>query len=149
MPVRLRTEPGYYARIVEIEGSKFFIADLGDHYDEFVDRYAALREHSGITEATRAGLLDPAKLVALMQEVSLDPARQKELYHESMDLIDWMLEVCLVRWDLAAECDGATKRALPAGVKSELARAILAASELSFGEATFPGGLGAGDAGRG
>jgi len=147
MPVMLRTQDGYYARVVEIDGSKFWVADLGDHFDEFVDRYAALREQSGITEATRDGLLDPNKLVALMQEVGTDPGRQKQLYRESTELMDWMLDVCLVKWDLAADCDATAKRALPAAVKSELAQAILAASELNFGEATFPGGLGAGDGG--
>ena len=147
MPVMLRTQDGYYAEIVEIDGSKFRIADLGDAYDEFVDRYAALRKESGIADATSDGLLNPAKLLKFMQELGADTARQKALYRQSAELIDWMLGVCLVGWDLPVEIDAEVKRALPAAVKSKLARAIVKASQLSVDEATFPGGLGAGDGG--
>lgn len=146
MPVMLRTEPGYYARVVEIDGSKFYIADLGDAWDEYVDRCAALREHSGIDVAD--SLLDPAKLFELAQDLANQPERQKQIRRELADLIDWVLGLCLVKWDLAAECDAVARRALPAHVKSQLAQEVVAASQLSLGEATFLERVGTGDTGR-
>ncbi|MEA3400825.1 MAG: hypothetical protein U9R79_06200 [Armatimonadota bacterium] len=139
MPVQLRNADGYYAATVEIDGTTFRIADLSEHYDEFVDRYTALRAETGVDELDE---FDAEALVKLAVEQSRDANAMKRVRKNIEQLLDWMLDVALVSWDIAgAECTAETRRLLPPRVKSELAQAIFDESQLTLGEANFLGGL--------
>jgi len=144
MAVKLRTEDGYYSRMLEIDGSKFYIRDLGEYYDEFLDRNAALVKSSGAQVEGR----DMAEVLGELVARAAEPEQQKALRHELEALFAWLLGVGLVRWDLSADCDEETKCLLPARVQSELGRAIVQESDLTLQEGEFLDRLGAGLAAR-
>ncbi len=139
MPVMLRGQDGYYCATREIDGTTFYIADLGEHYDEFVDRLVRLQREVGIDEELTRNF-DAEELLRRELELSTDPEQLKLLRRATEELVDWVLGVGLVRWSIPnAPCDAEHKRLLPNRVKAELYRAILSESTLTIGEASFPG----------
>ncbi len=149
MAVKLRGDEGYYAKTVEIDGSKFWIADLSDEeYEEFLEKANAAATERGLGgKKLVEALQNPAVLLELQAETAGDVEKQKRLRKADRDLLHWLLSRGLVKWDLPAdEVDGTL---LPAQVKAQLAQAIIKASSLEQDEATFPAGVGAGGGGRG
>lgn len=144
MAVKLRGQDDYYAQVVEIDGSTFWIADLSDdEFEEFLRKSAEVRKG---TEFDPAALSNPKKLVAAQIAFLSNVPKQQEARRGLRDLIHWVLARGLVRWDLPVGEDGGRPDGtlLPAAVKSKLAVAILKASELTMEDATFPAGVGAG-----
>jgi len=139
MPVKLRNEEGYYSREMTIEGSKFYVRDLGEHYDEFIDRNAVIAAESGIV----AEGLDMATMLARVIERTAAPDAQHATRRRLEEFFDWLLEVGLVKWNLPPECIPENTTLLPARLKSELGRAIVAESDLSLQEGNFLDRLGA------
>jgi hypothetical protein len=148
MAVQLAGSEGYYTRVVEVRGSKFYIADLGARFPEFLDRVTTMQEATGAAEV-EAALGDPQAMQRVVQSLAADVERQKSVYANMVEIADWVLSVGLTNWNIpGADCTDETRRLLPPAVKSELVREILRESQLTLGEASFPRDLGAGDAAR-
>ncbi|MGD9497969.1 MAG: hypothetical protein AB7Y46_16820 [Armatimonadota bacterium] len=142
MPVMLTSQDGYYSIAVEVRGSTFYIRDLGEHFDEYLDRVQQVQRASGVEDLARDGL-DPQALVQRLVEMTADLAAVKRVRHQLEQIVDWALGLCVVRWNVpGTDCTPETVRLLPPRVKSELMNHILQESQITLGEAGFPHGDG-------
>jgi len=138
----------YYVDVEEVAGAKVYLRDLDeDQFAEFMRRTQSLRRLLKLDADV------PFTLEGFVQHITqlhLSFEEELELRRAVYGLVSWLLEQGVASWDV---CDDEGKpvpvtpqtlAGLPTSLKSRLAQRIIELSQLTLGEAQFPGTAGAG-----